>query len=365
MNQSGGGKFSPEFKGIYLEHCRLIILDGNIASRDFLLNELKEDVIKAINEKYAVIKDILLESVKIIFTSINLEDKHSVGVVNVVSLQCATLFTYACLPDFRQPTKDDFFDLNDLDHEFLNFTNNVSFNELLQNEKKDWRYYNNINKTNRFLRDLYGTTRMKDDKEIHVKPKGIITILDYLTMDEIMIPYLNNWYICGLVYEKTYADGRLLLPFGFTEHDITHYENYNGGRGCYDKEGMIAFLDYINRIEDKETKRSVKMIFFLNLHEVMHCPWDRHFDPGDRFMSRLNYDQDLGLNIPSKHRANMETRNEYIANAITNYNENIDAFLKLGKGIMSRRVIKSKKGKGKKKKNKFSKRRKTQLKEDK
>jgi hypothetical protein len=87
-------------------------------------------------------------------------------------------------------------------------------------------------------------------------------------------------------------------------------------------------------------------------------------------MSRLEDVHDLGLNIPSMYRGSDETRNEYIARAITNYNAILDAFMTdttvpeiLGEGVMSRRVKKSRKGK--KKKNKFSKRRKTQLKEDK
>ena len=359
----GGGKFSPEYKANYLEHCRLIILDNNIVSRDFLLAELHKDVIKAINEieEYSSIKEELSRSIEIIFGSINLNDPNSVGVVNVVSLQCSTLFTYACL-GFNQPTSQDFYNLNSLNQKFLEFTNNVPYNELTQNRTRDWRYYENIDKTRGLLYDLYSKNSNK--------PRGIITILDYLTLDEILLPYLNNWYICGIVYKKTFADGRFMIPFGFTEHDITHFNNYDGI--CFSRNGedinkMRKFFDYINRIENREIKYLTKIIFFLNLHESW-CEWDSLSYNNGRFWSgllrieRLFNDNDLGLLIPKRFRENEESRRAYIERALTTYTTQIGIFNSRSSAGGSKKILyrlttrrrRTKKGK-KNKKNKSSK----------
>ena len=347
----GGGKFTKEYKDIYLGHCREIVFQNNIDSRNFLLSELHKDVIKAANETeaYQPFKDELLSSIEIIFGSINLSDPNSVGVVNVVSLQCATLFTYACL-GFNQPTAQDFFNLNGLDRKFLEFTNNIPYRELPQNRKRDWRYYDNIDKSQGLLKVLYVT----DSK----KSRGIVTILDFLTMDEILLPYLEKWYLCGLVYEKTYADGRNMLPFGFVEHDIVHFQNFDSlcfQRHREDINEMKRFFDYINSIDNRATKYATKIIFFIQLHESW-CDWNgnysiQHFWSGLIRMERLLNDHDLGLLIPLKYRESEASRIAYVGSALENYRTQLNAFNRQPKGGSNKisyrlhRQRKTKKGK--------------------
>ena len=90
---------------------------------------------------------------------------------------------------------------------------------MSDHSSSDWRNYKHVNKNHRLFKKLFAS-------ESENTSNGIITILDYLTLDDIIKPYLNKWFICGLVYTKTYADNKEMLPFAFIEHDIVHYYNY-------------------------------------------------------------------------------------------------------------------------------------------
>ena len=314
----GGAKLNGEFKKEYLKECKKIMNDNNIESRDYLLDKLRDDVYNQVKE-YSTIEHILIKDLEIIFSNINLDDINNVGIINIVSLQCAVLFTYASL-NFEEPTEEDFCNLENPFRSFIEFTNGTTYKDLDKNPDKDWRYYININKKLNFLKKLY------------IQSNGLIIILDYLTLDEIIEPYLNKKFYCGLIYKKSYANGRNMLPFGFIEHDITHFNNYEFA--CFQRIGhniekIIKLYNFIMSIENKRIRYAAKIIFFINIHESWCDIFSisstnlrnlkSSFYSGALKKERFLSDNNLGLLIPSYSRGNEENRINYLQYAYEIY----------------------------------------------
>jgi hypothetical protein len=183
----------------------------------------------------------------------------------------------------------------------------------------------------------------------------VITILDYLTIDEINTSFLNKVVICGIASTFIYADGRNLTPFQFLEHDITHGKNYDFV--CYrrinnDREELISFYNFCKEtIHDRKRLYSIQLMFFLLIHESF-CDFFPNpdmpiitieetekniLDPGRPILNinRFFEPNDLGLSIPKIHRlgddGDFDRRKikEYLISSIeiyfeelTNWNEN-------------------------------------------
>ena len=162
----------------------------------------------------------------------------------------------------------------------------------------------------------------------------LITIVDYLSLDEIITSYLENVIICGVASTFLWADGRHLTPFEFLEHDIVHGYNYKGL--CYEREGqsrdeMLSFYNFCkNTITDKDTLYSIKFMMFLLIHEgacnffskTMVKLDIKDILDGDDMKSFLD-EKNLGLSIPKKYRTSGEKVNEFFSIAIMNYLNNI------------------------------------------
>jgi len=178
------------------------------------------------------------------------------------------------------------------------------------------------------------TTNMKDERFIQ-----LITILDYFTCDEIINSFLHNINLCGIVCKNIYADGRLLTPFEFLEHDIVHSGNYQGF--CYrqnniTRKDLKSFYDFFDKKEwTKEKKYSVKFLFFLLIHES-YCDFFPSVDSimtnmdetyifneitntGLLYMNRYLNENDLGKLIPTRYRRDETKVTEFLKYSIDNY----------------------------------------------
>jgi len=321
----GGTKLNSEFKKEYLEECREILNSNNIKSRDYLLDKLREDVYNEVKQ-YSNIEHILSRDLEIIFSNIDLNDENNIGIINIVSLQCAVLFTYASL-NFEEPTEKDFCSLENPFRSFIEFINKVPYKELDKNPDKDWRYYTKINKRSKTWEDLYN------------RQNGLIIILDYLTLDEVIQPYLDLKFYCGLIYKKSYANGRNMLPFGFIEHDIVHFNNFEFAclqRMGYNIREIQKLYNFIMSIENKKMKYSAKLIFFINIHENFCDIYSirntslknskSSFYSGALRQGRFLSDNNLGLLIPRYARNNEENRLNYLQDAYEIYIKVITQF---------------------------------------
>ena len=334
--QHGGGKIPQKVKFTYLRHCqRLIDNNNDVVSKNYLLLALKNYSVNKLYQ-HEFIEQIIGDFRKI-WDSIDQSDRNYLRMVNVVSFQLSALFTYACL-DFREPTLADFNNSERQLSYFKEFTNEIKYKDLPENSSHDWRNYKHVKKHGRLLKKL-------SVSESENTSNGIITILDYLTLDDIIKPYLNGWFICGLVYTKTYADNKEMLPFAFIEHDIVHYYNYT--YTCFTRAGaelpvLLRLYRFINRIHDKKRQYSAKLLFFIIIHEGL-CQWDdagflqegNILNSSSRFYSsavqqeRFIDDTDLGLLIPKTERNGSSRRLTYLERALTIYRETLGQFKEL------------------------------------
>ena len=99
----------------------------------------------------------------------------------------------------------------------------------------------------------------------------LVTILDYLSITEIIETYLDNVILCGMTSKFEFADGRLLSPYEFLEHDITHGYNYLGlcfQRIQNSREDIQSFYKYcVNGHLSRINEYHVKLIIFFLIHE--------------------------------------------------------------------------------------------------
>jgi len=96
----------------------------------------------------------------------------------------------------------------------------------------------------------------------------IIIYLDYLTLQDIIMSYANNVYLLGIAETMTWADGKLLTPFEFLHHDITHALNRDADD--LPKQNTIKFMKYLDTIKDTLSEKQIyeiKIILFIIIHE--------------------------------------------------------------------------------------------------
>ena len=234
----------------------------------YLITFLYNDVLKKIEklETDRLInttkKQKMISDLAYIFSTTDTADENFIGRLNIVSLQCTILFTENCI----DPIFED------------GLNNSFDYYNVLKSD--DWKKYevmkNNLTKKESgsfsalYLdskRNPYTTPRQTDELIY------LITINDYLSIDEVISSFLDNFIMCGMSPSFIYADGRLLNPFEFCLHDITHGKNYNVlcfERLSLSKPDLLSFYKFCKiNISDKKKLYSVKFMFFLLIHESL------------------------------------------------------------------------------------------------
>ena len=348
-----GGGYFPENKDyterqrqrkIYLDHCEKVVKKNDVASRDYLIDLLKQDVEKAIATEYSSKSPEFIENLQRykeeIFTSWEESDecrntswfsrKNCLQAVNTVSLQIVVLFTLASL-DFREPQYTDW---------GYEITMKL-YQDFVGND--EWISYEHAKQTE-LVKYL-------------VKTRGIITVLKLLTIDNIISQSLDMWYTFQVVYKIEMIHYAKVLPFDYIVHDLQHGRIFR--RYCKGNKSnqMKQFYAYIGKIQDKDKRYSVKMIYFLFIHEG-YCQWfDTNFMEGDlsdpnhifyssnkipqsEFFNKDNLLQSIpekyiGLNIPlanlNSYLNKVEEGNvlSYLNTAMTNYLHTLEEFQKI------------------------------------
>ena len=344
--QSGGGYFPEKSKDSkvnqrnkkrYLKHCENVVKDGDIGSGDYLITQLKLDVERGIEKDYSGSphRQRIQEDKAMIFDSCdkwiseNIKDENCLMTVNVVSLQIAILFTYASL-GYKHPT------INDWDTEYKEDKKNVNtlFNQIVyRGDDYDWKRFEDAYKylnenPSSIIRQYFNN--------------GIITVIDFLSVDTIIEQYLDGWNTCQIVYKKTFADRRELLPFEYIWHDLAHYssflhffeERHSQDPTNYTIEKLKEFYDFINTITSVKQRYSVKVIFFILIHESTSKYFDKRLLTGNLhysrhklyedtlvWLERFDREDDLLLLIPEKYRPPKypDKRISYLNTALANY----------------------------------------------
>ena len=344
--QSGGGYFPEKSKESkvnqrnkkrYLKHCENVVKDGDIGSGDYLITQLKLDVERGIEKDYSGSphRQRIQEDKAMIFDSCdkwiseNIKDENCLMTVNVVSLQIAILFTYASL-GYKHPT------INDWDTEYKEDKKNVNtlFNQIVyRGDDYDWKRFEDAYKylnenPSSIIRQYFNN--------------GIITVIDFLSVDTIIEQYLDGWNTCQIVYKKTFADRRELLPFEYIWHDLAHYssflhffeERHSQDPTNYTIEKLKEFYDFINTITSVKQRYSVKVIFFILIHESTSKYFDKRLLTGNLhysrhklyedtlvWLERFDREDDLLLLIPEKYRPPKypDKRISYLNTALANY----------------------------------------------
>ena len=277
--QSGGGYFPEKSKDSklnqrnkkrYLKHCENVVKAGDIGSGDYLITQLKLDVERGIEKDYSGSphRQRIQEDKNMIFDSCdkwiseNIKDENCLMTVNVVSLQIAILFTYASL-GYKHPT------INDWDTEYKEDKKNVNtlFNQIVyRSDDYDWKRFEDAYK---YLNENPSSIIRKYFNN------GIITVIDFLSVDTIIEQYLDGWNTCQIVYKKTFADRTELLPFEYIWHDLAHYssflhffeERHSEDPTNYTIEKLKEFYDFINTITSVKQRYSVKVILSLKYRQ--------------------------------------------------------------------------------------------------
>ena len=336
-----GGGYFPDIKDYakrqeerktYLEHCRRVVKDNNVRSRDYLIAQLKTDVEKAIATEYSSMdpdfKGTLESYTSAIFKSWEESDeytswfsKNCLQAVNTVSLQIVVLFTLASY-DFKNPEfkpQNDVADDKSTQTLYLNFV-----------EDDIWTNYE------------YAKTR--DIVKLLVKTKGIITVLRHLSIDNILGQYFDGWYTSQVVYNEKLTDALLWSPFDYILHDENHFEIFNA-LSISKLKKIKQFYHYIRKIRDKDKRYSVMLIYFVFLHEGRCDCFNKALMEGDlsdenhRFYSSNKLSQMIFFNkehslqfIPEKYRGLIEHEQDgvlsYLNTAMTNYLYTLEEFEK-------------------------------------
>ena len=327
---------------IYLDHCEKVVKKNDVASRDYLIDLLKQDVEKAIATEYSSKSPEFIEKLQRykeeIFTSWKKSDeytswfsrKNCLQAVNTVSLQIVVLFTLASL-DFREPQ----------DIVWVKKIAKELYQDFVGND--EWISYKRAKETE-LVKYL-------------VQTGGIITVLKFLSIDNIISQYFDRWYTCQVVYKIENADDFTFLPFEYIVHDVIHFEHFRTDCMIPNKlKQMKQFYAYIGKIRDKDKRDSVKMIYFLFLHEGYCQCFDTYFmegdlsDPKHRFYSSNKLPQSgffnkdnllqsipekyIGLDIPLANLDRPLTLVEkgnvlsYLNTAMTNYLHTLEEFEK-------------------------------------
>jgi len=168
----------------------------------------------------------------------------------------------------------------------------------------------------------------------------LAVIYDYMTITEIILAYLKDLYYCGMTFIPKYADGRMLMPFAFIEHDYVHSSRFKAMRAVRNVTIKTLWCLYrlIINIEDEFLQSAAKKVFFLHIHEgdcnvlkISASPsttWPTYFEygPNGFRVNRFNNTNDLGELIPVFYRTNPSTVAQYIIFAVNVYSRLITIF---------------------------------------
>ena len=238
-------------------------------------------------------------------------EENSINKKNIFSLQCIILFTENC--------KDTFFIDSMLSDDYEKIIN------------CNWRNYNilkeeikTLNSFNFLLQDYQHRITFNGFTKEFKRGIFLISIIQYLTINQIIETFLDNVFLCSMTFKKQYADSRLYTPIEFLSHDIVHglrmslFETEN-------QKYLKLFYEYCKNGElDQDKKYSVLLIIFLQIHElyinffnfpdeitelmIKNSLQDEYY----RFFDR----KDLALSIPEKFRDDITN---YLDNCIKLY----------------------------------------------
>ena len=188
--------------------------------------------------------------------------------------------------------------------QFTNYTDDTSMKQYFQDIKIDKifdKYYDIFDNydlvvktlmTDYNFKSILGVSKYHDDGYGFVpytvsdmKKTLIICLGGSFNIEDIITSYVHEVYYAGIVTSMEYADGKLLTPFEFIHHDITHMHN-RGVHDDYDIKAQHKFWSYLKTCDlDEDTKHRVNIIFFTLIHESMSS-WflsddgfrNKHFD---------------------------------------------------------------------------------------
>jgi len=345
---TGGKRFSKDEKEEYLRNCDILFdksapEESKNEARDYLLEQLKIDAYNAL-KTYAssnYTKQKIEDSLRLIFDSIERNEKEShIRIVNVVSVQCAILFTVIHYSPYYKYHKDSV-----SDNVILELQNNILFKDIdVQDyENSDWRIFKNIRYN--FCKDVDGT---RINQVVVEQPKILITIIENMTVTEIVEHFLSKHYLSGMIYKTKMVDAIDYNPVEFIEHDILHMNTMIKSRLHYDS--LYSFSKSRNLSPNEQYKFNI--ILFLLIHEdgfnseyeklseheklrPKNNPFERiindieiNEEDNSYLRSRLLDDTDLGLLTPRKYRSDSKKRREYIESAVLLFKNILNNFEK-------------------------------------
>jgi len=297
----GGGNLSKNERSHYVSLCSQ--LTSRIPDLDYpnITVEIMDYLWKDADDKIdslgldAEKTNALKQDVAEIRDNIDNDDDNFIGRINIASLQIIILFTLNEIP-IDQP-----FNETDVNKIYPTYQALISMN---------WKDYKTVK---RFI--TYDTNRLTNLYPKTGELTNLITILDYLTLNEIVSNFLENVNICGIASKSVWADGRYLNPILFLDHDLTHGKNYIGicySQNGHDRDNLLSFYNFCKgTITDKKQLYSITFMMFLLIHEG----WCDFFDKGMTKLSRNSFldtpllnitrfldNYDLGLSIPKEFR---------------------------------------------------------------
>jgi hypothetical protein len=296
-----GGKISNERRAAYLRLCRQVTSRDSTLDYPAITAEIlkftKDEAIAIIPEEYDTGKKTAIRrDLEAIFAAIP-DDKNYIGKINLVCLQCILLFTEHCMDPAAKS-----FPVN----------SNDAFFYYSRLKRIDWRNYSKLQAyiaagsgETRQVENLYFSSASYPKRfyTTNEPPRSMIflvTILDYLSITEIIETCLDNVILCGMTGKFDYADGRFISPYEFLEHDITHGNNYEGF--CFQRAGIPyediqSFYRYCvnGHLSAKEVYCMKVLIFFL-IHESL-CDYFPEYGKltVDRIISDLTTTSLIGM----------------------------------------------------------------------
>jgi len=328
-----GGTLTKDRRNHYFRLCNMLVSRNPDFDYPRITNEIIDIIYMEVQSKILEFPDVpsdqdkksrMITSIHEIFKSAKVEDTNYIGKVNIISLQCIILFTENCIKPDQEIVAGGIYE-NYLNLRRGNWKNYTVMQGLLSlDTAKDYyiggysHLYNN---------EHLGPYTTSLDPNFNI---FLITIIDYLTLDEINNSFLDNVIYCGMTSEFTYADGSFYSPFEFLHHDIVHGKNYHFA--CYNRNGLIrtdlkTFYEYSKTVEESPESPfsqiyAMKLMMFLLIHESL-CDFFTSSTTKDTilhsilkapqmYMARFLNDNDLGLSLPKKVRGNPELITEYL-----------------------------------------------------
>jgi hypothetical protein len=189
--------------------------------------------------------------------------------LNVKSLQCAALFTEILEMQGKVP-----------DPNFTEYRGGPDPKVIYKEAKRDPRGFYTFEGCKAFIIASRAYDDLIIDEETggavccpNLRNKIVCVLLGELTVEEIVRTYADHIYICGLTFDKAYADGFLYTPLEFLHHDVVHASNRRSGRGTASDIGyrrlktFVNYLDTPNDLTPEQSKACWFMLFMLT-HEV-------------------------------------------------------------------------------------------------